>query len=113
MRINQAMVDEMELLAKFPRASHMQGIKVHSDADDAMREAAMRLFEKGITDSPDGGYLTDLRSRPRYPSRYTAFSTSITLSRGQFLLIASINFLQRLALELTPRFMLYEIHIFL
>ncbi|MEO2268892.1 TIGR02647 family protein [Pseudoalteromonas pernae] len=60
MRINQAMVDEMELLAKFPRASHMQGIKVHSDADDAMREAAMRLFEKGITDSPDGGYLTDL-----------------------------------------------------
>ncbi|WP_105258290.1 TIGR02647 family protein [Pseudoalteromonas sp. T1lg88] len=60
MRINQAMVDEMELLAKFPRASHMQGIKVHSDADEAMREAARRLFDKGITDSPDGGYLTDL-----------------------------------------------------
>ncbi|MFY8274559.1 TIGR02647 family protein [Pseudoalteromonas sp. SSDWG2] len=60
MRINKAMVDEMELLAKFPRASHMQGIKVHSDAEESMREAAKRLYEKGITDSPDGGYLTDL-----------------------------------------------------
>ncbi|GAP75950.1 MULTISPECIES: TIGR02647 family protein [Pseudoalteromonas] len=60
MRINKTMIDEMELLAKFPRASHMQGIKVHSDADATLRDAAQRLFDKGITDSPDGGYLTDL-----------------------------------------------------
>lgn len=60
MRINQAMVDEMELLAQFPRVSHMQGIKVHGEASENMRSAAKRLFDKGITDSPDGGYLTDL-----------------------------------------------------
>ncbi|MEM7402276.1 MAG: TIGR02647 family protein, partial [Pseudomonadota bacterium] len=38
----------------------MQGIKIHSDAESSIKDAAKRLYDKGITDSPDGGYLTDL-----------------------------------------------------
>ena len=38
----------------------MQGIKIHSDADSSLIDAAKRLYDKGITDSSDGGYLTDL-----------------------------------------------------
>ncbi|WP_213609568.1 TIGR02647 family protein [Pseudoalteromonas sp.] len=60
MLFNQTMIDEFTLLAKFPRESKMQGIKLHSDAEPALLSAAQRLFEKGIIDSPDGGYLTDL-----------------------------------------------------
>ncbi|WP_372762291.1 TIGR02647 family protein [Pseudoalteromonas sp.] len=59
MQFNQAMIDEFTLLAKFPRESKMQGIKLHSDADEKLQNAAQRLFDKGIIDSPDGGYLTD------------------------------------------------------
>lgn len=60
MKFNQLMIDEFTLLAKFPRESKMQGIKLHSDAEPALLSAAQRLFEKGIIDSPDGGYLTEL-----------------------------------------------------
>ena len=60
MLFNQTMIDEFTLLAKFPRESKMQGIKLHSDAEPALLSAAQRLFDKGIIDSPDGGYLTDL-----------------------------------------------------
>ncbi|MEL0653451.1 TIGR02647 family protein [Pseudoalteromonas issachenkonii] len=60
MQFNQTMIEEFTLLAKFPRDSKMQGIKLHSDAEASLLSAAQRLFEKGIIDSPDGGYLTDL-----------------------------------------------------
>ena len=60
MTFNQLMIDEFTLLAKFPRDSKMQGIKLHSDAEQSLISAAQRLFDKGIIDSPDGGYLTDL-----------------------------------------------------
>jgi len=60
MQFNQTMIEEFTLLAKFPRDSKMQGIKLHSDAEASLVSAAQRLFEKGIIDSPDGGYLTDL-----------------------------------------------------
>lgn len=60
MQFNQTMIDEFTLLAKFPLTSKMQGLKLHSDADESLLSAAQRLFEKGIIDSPDGGYLTDL-----------------------------------------------------
>ena len=60
MQFNQTMIDEFTLLAKFPLTSKMQGIKLHSDADESLLSAAQRLFDKGIIDSPDGGYLTDL-----------------------------------------------------
>lgn len=60
MTFNQLMIDEFTLLAKFPRDSKMQGIKLHSNAEQNLIDAAQRLFDKGIIDSPDGGYLTDL-----------------------------------------------------
>ena len=60
MLFNQTMIDEFTLLAKFPRESKMQGIKLHSDAEPALLSAAQRLFDKDVIDSPDGGYLTDL-----------------------------------------------------
>ncbi|CAM4135511.1 TIGR02647 family protein [Pseudoalteromonas sp. SR44-5] len=60
MQFKQTMIDEFTLLAKFPLTSKMQGIKLHSDADESLLSAAQRLFDKGIIDSPDGGYLTDL-----------------------------------------------------
>ena len=60
MQFNQTMIDEFTLLAKFPLTSKMQGLKLHSDSDESLLSAAQRLFDKGIIDSPDGGYLTDL-----------------------------------------------------
>ena len=55
MQFDQTMIDEFTLLAKFPRESKMQGIKLHSDAEPALLSAAQRLFDKGVIDSPDGG----------------------------------------------------------
>lgn len=60
MPFNQALTDELNLILKFPSNSLMQGLKIHNDADPAVIEAAKRLFEKGVVDQPDGGYLTNL-----------------------------------------------------
>ncbi|KPH58018.1 TIGR02647 family protein [Pseudoalteromonas sp. NEC-BIFX-2020_002] len=60
MQFNQTMIDEFTLLAKFPLSTKMQGLKLHSDAEESLKQAAQRLFEKGVIDSPDGGYLTEL-----------------------------------------------------
>ncbi|MFC0119523.1 TIGR02647 family protein [Pseudoalteromonas xiamenensis] len=60
MALDKNMLDELILLSKFPDSSMYQGLKLHKDADPTMVAAADRLFEKGITDSRDGGYLTDL-----------------------------------------------------
>lgn len=60
MPFKQEMLDELNLILKFPRKSLMQGLKVHHDADDATVAAAQRLHAKGIVSQPDGGYLTDL-----------------------------------------------------
>ncbi|NOU50124.1 TIGR02647 family protein [Pseudoalteromonas sp. JBTF-M23] len=60
MAFDQNMMAELTLLAKFPRSSMHQGIKLHRDAEQSLIDAAQRLFDKGIIDSPDGGYLTDL-----------------------------------------------------
>jgi uncharacterized protein (TIGR02647 family) len=60
MSFNADMVEELNLILKFPNKSLMQGLKVHKDADQAVIEAAQRLYNKGIVQQPDGGYLTDL-----------------------------------------------------
>ena len=60
MPFNQSMLDELNLLLKFPLGSLRQGLKIHQDADPAVIEAARRLYDKGIIDQVDGGYLTDL-----------------------------------------------------
>ena len=54
------MIDELNLILKFPTKSQMQGLKIHHDANKAMISAAERLFAKGIISQRDGGYLTDL-----------------------------------------------------
>lgn len=59
MVIKTEVVEELSLLAQFDLASLNAGIKVHShDASAATVAAAARLFEKGLTDHKDGGYLT-------------------------------------------------------
>lgn len=59
MSISNDMQDEMNLLLQFPTNSLMNGIKIHHDAAPESIRAAIRLHEKGLTDQPDGGYLTD------------------------------------------------------
>lgn len=60
MSFNSQMVEELNLILKFPNKSLMQGLKVRKDADPEVIAAAKRLHEKGIVQQPDGGYLTDL-----------------------------------------------------
>ncbi|WP_119394523.1 TIGR02647 family protein [Salinibius halmophilus] len=59
MSFNQHAIDEMNVLLQFPTDSRMSGIKIHSDAPPATRDAAERLFKRGYIDAIDGGYLTD------------------------------------------------------
>ena len=60
MSLTNEMVNEFNLLLKFPTTSLMQGLKIHHDSEPELIDAAKRLFEKGIVTLPDGGYLTDL-----------------------------------------------------
>jgi uncharacterized protein (TIGR02647 family) len=51
--------EEIKLLNQFNLESMSVGIKVHAtQASEEIIEAANRLFEKGLTDHVDGGYLT-------------------------------------------------------
>ncbi|CAG20995.1 MULTISPECIES: TIGR02647 family protein [Photobacterium] len=52
------LVDEMNLLVRFPMHSDLEGIKVRGDAAPEMVAAAKRLFTKGLVTQEDGGYLT-------------------------------------------------------
>lgn len=52
------LVNEMNLLVKFPMHSDREGLKVHHDAAPEMIDAARRLYEKGLVTHADGGYLT-------------------------------------------------------
>nr|WP_136250490.1 TIGR02647 family protein [Ningiella ruwaisensis] len=60
MSLNAELMEELNLILKFPNKSLMQGLKIHKDADPAVIAAAQRLYKKGIVQQPDGGYLTDL-----------------------------------------------------
>jgi uncharacterized protein (TIGR02647 family) len=60
MPFNTEMLDQLNLLLKFPTDSLMQGLKIHHDADPSIIAAAKRLHDLGIISLPDGGYLTDL-----------------------------------------------------
>lgn len=60
MRITDETVAEIHLLSLFNLSTHQEGVKVHHDAEPHLIEAAKRLFDKGLTSQPDGGYLTDL-----------------------------------------------------
>lgn len=60
MSFSDDMIDELNLLLKFPTNSLMQGLKIHHDASQAIIDAAERLYAKGVITQRDGGYLTDL-----------------------------------------------------
>ncbi len=56
--LNEKM-EEIKLLIQFDLGSTSSGIKVHAhQASDEAIAAASRLFDKGLTDQVDGGYLT-------------------------------------------------------
>ncbi len=52
------MLDELNVLRLYNLESMQEGIKIHSTAAPAMVAAAERLFNKGMVDQKDGGYLT-------------------------------------------------------
>ncbi|HDS1820372.1 TPA: TIGR02647 family protein [Pseudomonas putida] len=54
------LIAELEVLALFKHDSSQEGIKINSNAAPALIAAAQRLYDKGLTDQPDGGYLTSL-----------------------------------------------------
>jgi len=58
MKLNQNTLDELNVLLQFDLANTQQGIKIHNDADTSITGATARLFEKGLIDKIDGGYLT-------------------------------------------------------
>ena len=58
--LEQAMVDEIELLTLFSLTSTLEGLKIHHQADASRIQAGERLFAKGLTSQADGGYLTPL-----------------------------------------------------
>ncbi len=60
MRLSEEQHQEVNILIQFNLSSMQQGVKVHSDADPEMIEAAKRLFAKGLITQEDGGYLTSL-----------------------------------------------------
>ena len=60
MSFTPELIAELEVLALFNLDSHQEGIKVHSNASPTLVAAARRLYEKQLTDQPDGGYLTSL-----------------------------------------------------
>ncbi len=59
MKFNQQHLEELNLLRQFDISSSATGIKVHSNASSEAQQAVKRLFDKGICDQVDGGYLTD------------------------------------------------------
>lgn len=57
---HQNILEEIKLLNHFSADLTASGIKVHEhDAAPEVVAAAERLFNKGLTDHIDGGYLTD------------------------------------------------------
>jgi uncharacterized protein (TIGR02647 family) len=56
---NETLIQELNLLMKFPDSS-LEGLKIHHSAEPALVDAAQRLFDKKLVTRHDGGYLTDL-----------------------------------------------------
>lgn len=59
MRFTPSSLEEVNLLLQFPVATTSTGIKVHSTTRPEVITACRALFDKGLIDQPDGGYLTD------------------------------------------------------
>lgn len=59
MRLTSTTLEEINLLLQFPVATSSSGIKVHSTSRPEVITACQGLFDKGLVNQPDGGYLTD------------------------------------------------------
>lgn len=55
---HSAFIQDISLLTRFDLTNLELGIKLHQDSDPSLRDAAQRLFRKGIITASDGGYLT-------------------------------------------------------
>ncbi len=60
MKFNQELIDELNILIQYDLSNTEQGIKIHHDASPATIDAAARLFNKGLIEKKDGGYLTSI-----------------------------------------------------
>ena len=60
MPYNPELAEELNILTQFNLETTQEGVKVHASAGPVAIAAAQRLFEKGLTSKPDGGYLTEL-----------------------------------------------------
>lgn len=58
--ISTELTEEINVLCQYDLSSAQLGIKVHSNAAPALIAATQRLYDKGLIDKPDGGYLTTL-----------------------------------------------------
>lgn len=54
------LIDELRVLTHYNLDTSQEGIKVHSSADPLVVAATQRLFDKGLVNQSDGGYLTGL-----------------------------------------------------
>ena len=59
MRFTSTTLEELNLLLQFHVATSSSGIKVHSSTRAEVITACQSLFDKGLVNQPDGGYLTD------------------------------------------------------
>ncbi len=60
MRLDEKLIQEIELLNLFKLDNPQEGLKVHSDASPERVAAVKRLYQKDMTTLVDGGYLTPL-----------------------------------------------------
>jgi len=60
MSFTQQQMDELDVLIRYRLDTTMEGIKIHHTANARIRDAAERLYEKGLITQVDGGYLTEL-----------------------------------------------------
>jgi uncharacterized protein (TIGR02647 family) len=54
------LIAELEILALYNLDNHQAGLKVHHNASSQAQSAISRLYEKGLVNQADGGYLTSL-----------------------------------------------------
>lgn len=57
-KITQELVEELKVLVCYDPANLDQGIKLHKESPETIHQAARRLYERGLLESTDGGYLT-------------------------------------------------------
>ncbi|GGM16457.1 TIGR02647 family protein [Pseudomonas asuensis] len=60
MPYTQALIEEINLLARYDLSNNLAGLKVHQDATQEVLAAIKRLYDKGLISQVDGGYLTGL-----------------------------------------------------